>query len=159
MLRRPPRSTLFPYTTLFRSLDCLRGDRIAALRAVWATDAGEEQAEIVVDLGDRAHGGPWVARGGLLLDGDGRRQAFDRIHVWLVHLLEELACVRREGLHVAALALCVDRVERQRGLAGARETGNYDELVPREHEVQVLEVVLSGALDDDGARIRHNASF
>src|SRR2546427_6188223 len=27
MIRRPPRSTLFPYTTLFRSLDSLRGDR------------------------------------------------------------------------------------------------------------------------------------
>ena len=24
MIRRPPRSTLFPYTTLFRSADCLR---------------------------------------------------------------------------------------------------------------------------------------
>src|SRR3712207_9489520 len=24
MIRRPPRSTLFPYTTLFRSLGCLR---------------------------------------------------------------------------------------------------------------------------------------
>src|SRR2546429_3719154 len=34
MIRRPPRSTLFPYTTLFRScLDCQRGDcqRQAAL--------------------------------------------------------------------------------------------------------------------------------
>src|SRR5690348_17700585 len=27
MLRRPPRSTLFPYTTLFRSKDRLRADR------------------------------------------------------------------------------------------------------------------------------------
>src|SRR5258708_22989061 len=27
MIRRPPRSTLFPYTTLFRSLDVLRPDR------------------------------------------------------------------------------------------------------------------------------------
>src|SRR5256884_5747622 len=25
MIRRPPRSTLFPYTTLFRSLDCSQG--------------------------------------------------------------------------------------------------------------------------------------
>src|SRR2546429_6353744 len=25
MIRRPPRSTLFPYTTLFRSLDIIRG--------------------------------------------------------------------------------------------------------------------------------------
>src|SRR2546430_8238868 len=30
MIRRPPRSTLFPYTTLFRSL-CLRGLRAAAV--------------------------------------------------------------------------------------------------------------------------------
>src|SRR6266403_4835131 len=27
MIRRPPRSTLFPYTTLFRSRLCLRGGR------------------------------------------------------------------------------------------------------------------------------------
>src|SRR5258706_873297 len=29
MIRRPPRSTLFPYTTLFRSLRMLRGDALA----------------------------------------------------------------------------------------------------------------------------------
>src|SRR2546426_8034100 len=28
MIRRPPRSTLFPYTTLFRSHDVLEGDRL-----------------------------------------------------------------------------------------------------------------------------------
>src|SRR5256885_6765641 len=28
MIRRPPRSTLFPYTTLFRSLEYLRGVRL-----------------------------------------------------------------------------------------------------------------------------------
>src|SRR2546421_5417841 len=27
MIRRPPRSTLFPYTTLFRSVDCPRNSR------------------------------------------------------------------------------------------------------------------------------------
>src|SRR3712207_7472419 len=30
MIRRPPRSTLFPYTTLFRSLDALRPPRTAS---------------------------------------------------------------------------------------------------------------------------------
>src|SRR3989449_10874622 len=35
MIRRPPRSTLFPYTTLFRSYD---GD-VAALRAVATLEA------------------------------------------------------------------------------------------------------------------------
>src|SRR2546422_6053180 len=33
MIRRPPRSTLFPYTTLFRSLEPLR-DRSFALRRI-----------------------------------------------------------------------------------------------------------------------------
>src|SRR2546430_12437700 len=32
MIRRPPRSTLFPYTTLFRSEFCLRGERTVCLR-------------------------------------------------------------------------------------------------------------------------------
>src|SRR2546428_1412832 len=31
MIRRPPRSTLFPYTTLFRSLACGRGGALAHL--------------------------------------------------------------------------------------------------------------------------------
>src|SRR2546428_2738912 len=35
MIRRPPRSTLFPYTTLFRSLEC-RGGRPGAAHAAGA---------------------------------------------------------------------------------------------------------------------------
>src|SRR5260221_8284343 len=37
MIRRPPRSTLFPYTTLFRSRDVQR----LALRAVFQLDQGQ----------------------------------------------------------------------------------------------------------------------
>src|SRR2546421_12804400 len=39
MIRRPPRSTLFPYTTLFRSPD----GTTALMRAVLAADAAEMQ--------------------------------------------------------------------------------------------------------------------
>src|SRR2546422_3232857 len=37
MIRRPPRSTLFPYTTLFRSLDSvgIAGPRAALAHCVW----------------------------------------------------------------------------------------------------------------------------
>src|SRR2546425_13345664 len=35
MIRRPPRSTLFPYTTLFRSHVGLRGPRDSEQSAVW----------------------------------------------------------------------------------------------------------------------------
>src|SRR5574340_1629103 len=37
MIRRPPRSTLFPYTTLFRS----QGNTVGRLRFFWGGDARE----------------------------------------------------------------------------------------------------------------------
>src|SRR5947199_10858349 len=39
MIRRPPRSTLFPYTTLFRSILIAEGERAATIEAV-AREAG-----------------------------------------------------------------------------------------------------------------------
>ena len=98
-------------------------------RAVLLTDAGEQQAEVVVDLGDRADGRAWVTPCRLLVDRDRRRQPVDDVDVRLVHLPEELAGVRRERLDVAPLAFCIDRVEGERRLAGPGEAGEHDELV------------------------------
>src|SRR5256885_11326750 len=51
MIRRPPRSTLFPYTTLFRSCSPhSRGNRCCATRC-WPSPAAPPGA-----LRDRAHG-------------------------------------------------------------------------------------------------------
>ena len=92
-------------------LHALPRDGPPAVGAVRVADAGVEQAEVVVDLGDGADGGPRVAGGRLLVDGDGRREALDAVDVRLVHLAQELARVGGQTLHVAALALGVDRVE------------------------------------------------
>src|SRR3712207_7708114 len=43
MIRRPPRSTLFPYTTLFRSLLGLPGDRGVVLDAVGGGAVGARE--------------------------------------------------------------------------------------------------------------------
>src|SRR2546430_5448854 len=58
MIRRPPRSTLFPYTTLFRSAVLLNGDEHARLgHAVDLLDVDSERAEEDEDLGtDRLAG-------------------------------------------------------------------------------------------------------
>ena len=130
-------------------LDALAGDGPPALGAVRVADARVEQAQVVVDLGDRADGGARVARGRLLVDGDGRRQALDGVHVGLVHLPQELAGVGGQRLDVAALALGVDRVEGQRRLARAGEPGDDDEAVARQAQGDVLEVVLARAGDDE----------
>ena len=88
-------------------------------RRIGHADAGEEQPQVVVDLGDRAHGRARVPRRGLLLDGDRRREPVDRLHVGLLHQLQELPRIGREALDVAPLALGVDRVEGEGGFARA----------------------------------------
>src|SRR2546426_1092235 len=50
MIRRPPRSTLFPYTTLFRSLRAVPDDRIVVLGLVTTKKA---RLETVEELGER----------------------------------------------------------------------------------------------------------
>src|SRR3712207_7722938 len=50
MIRRPPRSTLFPYTTLFRSIQLSRVDELRATQL--ATDPG--QLDGVVDRVSRS---------------------------------------------------------------------------------------------------------
>ena len=103
-------------------VDRLLADLLAALGAVRRADARPEKAQIVIDLRHRAHGGARVARGRLLVDGDGGGESVDIVDVGLVHLAEEHARVARQALDVAALALGVDRVEREGGLAAAGET-------------------------------------
>ena len=87
------------------------------LGAVGRAHPRVEQAQVVVDLGHRAHGRARVVAGRLLLDGDRRRQALDQVHVGLFHELQELAGVGRQRFYIAALSFGVKRVERERTLA------------------------------------------
>src|SRR3712207_7985735 len=58
MIRRPPRSTLFPYTTLFRSVpEQVRADTIAAVE-VGRGRAGRDEDDAALDVD--AHAGPGV---------------------------------------------------------------------------------------------------
>src|SRR3712207_7403197 len=73
MIRRPPRSTLFPYTTLFRSAGLLADehhlrareplseDRLGRVAVEVARGAGRRGAAELVEIGvggDHRHGGP-----------------------------------------------------------------------------------------------------
>ena len=80
--------------------DLLRGLALqpgAVVRAVLHADAGVQQAQVVVDLGDGADRRARVAAGRLLVDRDRRRQPLDHVDVGLVHLPEELAGVGAEA--------------------------------------------------------------
>ena len=124
-------------------------DGAAADEAVGPARVGEQQPQVVVDLGQRAHGRAGVLVEAALGHGDGRGQAPDGLHVRPRQGVQELARVRGQGLHVMPLALGIDGVERQGGLAGARDPGDHHQLVPGDLHVHVLEVVDPRALDDD----------
>jgi hypothetical protein len=76
-------------------------------------------------------------------------QTFDQVDVRLFHQLQELPRVGRQRFDVAPLAFGVQRVEGERGLAGTGQPGDHDQLVARQIEVDVLQVVGAGAADAD----------
>src|SRR5262249_44269882 len=80
---------------------------------------------------------------------DSRREPVDGVDVRLLHQLQELPCIRRQRLDVAALALGIDRVEGERRLAGTREPRDHHEAVAGHLDVDVLQVVLASTANDD----------
>ena len=66
-------------------------DGTAAFRAVRDADARIQQAQVVIDLRDRADGRARVSARSLLVNGDRRAQTVDGVQVRLVHLAQEHA--------------------------------------------------------------------
>ena len=123
------------------ALERLRRNLASALMAVRDADVGEQQPQVIVDFRHGADRRSRIRGGGLLLDGDGRRQAVDQIDVRLFHLLEKLPGVSRQRLDIAALSFGVDRVEGKGRLARPGQAGNDRQLVPRNIDVDIAEVM------------------
>jgi hypothetical protein len=81
------------------------------------------------------------------LQGHGRGQTGDLLHVRRTDLLQQPAGVRRDGLEVPALRLGVERAEGQRGLARTGDAGEGDHGIAGYVDVDVPKVVLGGAPD------------
>ncbi len=79
------------------------------------------------------------------------------LDVGLLHHLEELARVGAEALDVAALALGIDGVEGEAGLARARQAGDHRQALARDVDVDPLEIVLARAAD--GNMGQHRIGF
>ena len=112
-----------------------------AFRAEGLAHARIEQAQEVVAFGGSRHRRAGIAAGILLPDGHRRGDAVDVIHLRLFHALEELPRVRRKRFDVAPLPLGVDGVEGQRRFPRTGHTRDDGQLVMRNGERNVLEVV------------------
>lgn len=127
----------------------LTADELAAHRAVGLTDAGPEQAQIIMNLCDGANGRARVAGRGLLIDGNCRTEALDKVDVGLIHLTQKLAGIGGKRLHISTLSLGEDSVESKGGLARSRQTGEHNHGVPGKVQIDIAQVVFPGASDDD----------
>ena len=64
----------------------------------------------------------------------------------LGHLSEELSGISRQALDITALPLGIERVKSQRRLSRTRKSGDYNQLVARYLDVDVLKIVDACAL-------------
>jgi hypothetical protein len=124
---------------------------------VHAADLGEEQAQVVVQLGGGAHRGARGAHRVLLLERDGGPDVLDAVHVGPIEALQEHAGVGGQRLDVAPLAFCEERVEGQGGLARAGDPGDHGDAVVGNVDGDVLQVVLPGSLDPEPDGLGHSS--
>ena len=122
-------------------------------RRIRHADARPQQPHVVVDLRDGPDRRARILRGRLLLDRDRRGEAVDLVDVRLLHHLQELPRIGRKAFDIAPLPLGIDRVERQRGFAGAGQAREHDQAVARNLEVDILEVVLARTPDGEDPRL------
>ena len=139
----------------------LRSDRLLALRAVLHAELGEQQPQVVRDLGDGGDRRGASAAREALLDRDRRRQPGEEIDVRLRHDVEELPGVRGQAVDVAALSLGVEHVEGERRLARAGQPREHDQAIARQLEGDVAQVVLARAHHADAAegRLRRRVPY
>ena len=137
------------HNRIYNRLGCLGNDDLAAFVTVRGANSGEEKTQIVVDFRHRAHGGSGVPVGRLLLDGDGRTQPFDVIHIGLIHLIKKLACIGRQALYITSLPFGVERVKGKTRLARSTESGNHHKLFSRDFQTEILEIMFPGTFNGD----------
>ena len=104
----------------------------------------------------RADRRAWVARRGLLVDRDRRRQPLDRVDVGLLHLAEELAGRTRTATRRSGAGPRRRSCRRRGSTSSTISTApcDDDQRVTGQRQVDALEVVRAGAGDDNLARSR-----
>ena len=128
--------------------------RLAAAAAIRKRGPREQQLQVIVQFGHRADR---RARGAYrigLIDGNRGRDPVDSVHQRLVHAIQELPCIGGKCLDVTSLPFGIQGIENQRGLSRPADAGDHDQLIEREIEIEIFQVVLAGAADADGIRAR-----
>ena len=85
----------------------------------------------------------------LLFNGNRGRQSLNQIQIGLFHQIDELAGIGGQAFNVAALPFGIQRIKSQRRLARSRQSGNDDQLIARQIQINVFQIVFARAADPD----------
>jgi hypothetical protein len=91
--------------------------------------------------------GARIAGGCLLLNGDRRGKTINLVDIRLLHHFQELAGISAQAFHIPPLAFRIDGIEGEGRLARARQSGHHDQLVSRQIEIDVFQIVFAGTAD------------
>ena len=146
---REPRSLLQLQNRTQNLVRRLRLNAFAGNVAVPGSHPSEQHAQVVVDFRDGSNGRTGVPRCHLLRNRDRRSQPGNRIDIRLWHLPQKLPSVGRQRFHIPPLPFGVQRVKRQRALAGPTDSRHANQFVPRQRDTHVLQVMFPRAANDD----------
>ena len=116
----------------------LRLDGPVAIRTVLNAEPGKEQAQKMIDFGDRGDGALAATATGALLDADRGRNAGDEVDIGPGELLDELAGISVHRIQKAALSFGKQKIEGKRALARTADACDDDKLVARNRQRDIF---------------------
>ena len=132
----------------------LSREPLAARGTMRDPQLGKEDAQIIIHFRHRADGGARTARHALLIDGNGRTQVVNGIHIRFVKAVEEIARVRRKRLDIAPIGFRKKSIEGQRRFSRARKSRHHHERIAWNINIHVLQII-----DSCAANFNHRFFF
>ena len=130
----------------------LLAHRDLAVRAVLRAKLREQQTQEVIHLRHRRHRGLATAARDALLNRHRGWHACDEVHVRLLHLLHKRPRIDRHRIEEAPLTFSKDEIKRERRFSTTTQARDDHELIARDLQRDVLEVVLTRSTNGDGVR-------
>ena len=124
-------------------------DNIAGYGRIELANPGEEEPQKLVNFRHTTHCGACVPGRNPLFDGYSRANPADIVHVRFFHTSEELACVARQTFDISTLSFSIQGIHSDAGLSRATHAGDNHQLVFRNLQIHILQIVGPGALDID----------
>ena len=100
-----------------------------------------KQTQVIIYFGNGTYCRTRISGGGFLIYGYCRRKSFNIIYIGFFHSAEKESCVRWQWFYVSALTFGIKCVECQRRFARSWKSGNHNEFLTRNFQIDDLEVV------------------